>query len=208
MCMMTFFSRGTVAWSGEIAPELRKELETSGSAVEHAVIVKLRDTVDYQSLKAADGQMTRHERVNKVVQEVKAATDRSQQDLRSHLVAQVTLGKVRNMKQFWIFNGIAVTATAEAIKELASRADVAEVVQDVIMGLGVPVAASSAASAGWNLDRIGVRPLWNAGYTGQGVVVANLDTGVDVNHPDLGPKWRGGRTAGSIPTENTQPPLM
>jgi len=192
MCMATFFSVRTVAWSGEIAPELLRELESSGIAYEHAVIIKLRDTVDYQLLKATAEHMDRQERVKKVVQEVKAATERSQQDLRYHLVNQETLGKVRNMKHFWIFNGIAVTATAEAIKELASRADVSEVVQDVIMGLGVPVAASSAAPAGWNLDRIGVRPLWNAGYTGQGVVVANLDTGVDVNHPDLGPKWRGG----------------
>ena len=34
--------------------------------------------------------------------------------------------------------------------------------------------------------------MWSLGDTGRGVVVASLDSGVDVNHPDLGPRWRGG----------------
>jgi serine protease AprX len=192
MCMATFFSVRTVAWSGEIAPELLKELNSTDSFHKHAVIIKLREAVDYQSLKAAAEYVGRRERVKKVVQEIKAATDRSQRDLRSYLAARETLGRVRNVKHFWIFNGIAVSATAEAIQELASRTDVAEIVPDRLFALSAPALASTAAPAGWNLDRIGVRPLWNAGYTGQGVVVANLDTGVDFNQHELGPKWRNG----------------
>jgi bacillopeptidase F len=34
--------------------------------------------------------------------------------------------------------------------------------------------------------------VWTLGFTGQGIVVATLDTGVDLDHPALGPKWRGG----------------
>ena len=37
----------------------------------------------------------------------------------------------------------------------------------------------------WGLDRIGAPTAWNAGVTGQGVVVAVIDTGVDYFHPDL-----------------------
>ena len=54
------------------------------------------------------------------------------------------------------------------------------------------VAQSISAAAQWNLNSIRGPELWNLGYTGAGVVVANMDTGVDANHPDLAGKWRGG----------------
>lgn len=37
----------------------------------------------------------------------------------------------------------------------------------------------------WNLDMIKAPEVWNAGYTGSGITVAVIDTGVDYNHPDL-----------------------
>lgn len=37
----------------------------------------------------------------------------------------------------------------------------------------------------WNLDMIDAPEVWAQGYTGQGVVVAVVDSGVDYTHPDL-----------------------
>lgn len=37
----------------------------------------------------------------------------------------------------------------------------------------------------WNLDMINAPEVWAQGYTGQGVVVAVIDTGVDYTHPEL-----------------------
>ena len=34
--------------------------------------------------------------------------------------------------------------------------------------------------------------LRDLGGHGQGVIVANMDSGVDVSHPDLAGRWRGG----------------
>ena len=39
---------------------------------------------------------------------------------------------------------------------------------------------------------LAVPAMWAGGFRGQGIVVANLDTGVDVTQPDLAAKWRGG----------------
>jgi Ca2+-binding RTX toxin-like protein len=37
----------------------------------------------------------------------------------------------------------------------------------------------------WGIDRVKAPEVWTQGYTGQGVVVAVIDSGVDYNHPDL-----------------------
>ena len=39
---------------------------------------------------------------------------------------------------------------------------------------------------------LGAPALWQAGFTGKGVTVAMVDTGVDPKHPDLGGSFRGG----------------
>ena len=53
--------------------------------------------------------------------------------------------------------------------------------------LGRPIADLPIQFGGglYGLDRIGAPEAWSAGYTGQGMVVAVIDTGVDRNHVDL-----------------------
>ncbi|TDD45887.1 peptidase S8 [Kribbella antibiotica] len=41
------------------------------------------------------------------------------------------------------------------------------------------------ASTDWSVPQIGVPAAWQRGFTGKGVKVAILDTGIDGNHPDL-----------------------
>jgi hypothetical protein len=49
---------------------------------------------------------------------------------------------------------------------------------------GLPEVPDLGGSS-WNLDQINAPEVWNQSFTGEGVVVAVLDTGVDYNHPDL-----------------------
>ena len=45
--------------------------------------------------------------------------------------------------------------------------------------------ADFGGSREWNLNAVGAPEAWATGYTGQGVTVAVVDTGVDLDHPDL-----------------------
>ncbi|MEA5463288.1 S8 family peptidase [Leptothoe sp. PORK10 BA2] len=43
----------------------------------------------------------------------------------------------------------------------------------------------------WGLDAINAPEVWNQGITGKGIVVAVIDDGIDINHPDLAPNiWQ------------------
>ena len=57
------------------------------------------------------------------------------------------------------------------------------------MSLIRPVASKAAAKPGakptWGIGRLGVPALWAAGFTGTGVLVGHLDTGIDGKHPAL-----------------------
>ncbi|MBW4520474.1 MAG: S8 family serine peptidase [Scytolyngbya sp. HA4215-MV1] len=57
----------------------------------------------------------------------------------------------------------------------------------VAAALGLPTFADVPDRGGndWGLDQVRAPEVWNQGYTGQGVIVAVVDTGVDYNHVDL-----------------------
>lgn len=62
-----------------------------------------------------------------------------------------------------------------------------------------PFANGPDVAPTWNVDQIKAPEVWNAGFTGRGVTVAVVDSGVDYHHPDLKNNiWRNvGEIAGN-----------
>ena len=146
------------------------------------MIVTMRDQADLKRVKGT----TRRIRLKGTITELTAKADTSQAPIRKLLRARTAQGKVEATAPLWVFNGISVTATADVIQELAVRPDVASITSEQI------VVVPTVGSPEPNLGTLSVPTVWDLGFSGQGVVVASLDSGVDVSHPDLAGRWRGG----------------
>jgi bacillopeptidase F len=175
------FSAGPQA--AVIAPELAAELALRAPQDEIAVIVSLSDRVDRRLFKLAD-RSKRNTRLVKALREKAAATQGT------HRVFLQNQG-ARRLRELWAINGLAVTASASAIRKLAARPGIESIRLDSILQAPVTTYGSTAPPE-WNLNMVHAPELWALGYNGAGVVVANMDTGVDADHPDLLAQWRGG----------------
>lgn len=112
----------------------------------------------------------------------------------SHMLssnARVLAQAGTHQRELWIINGMSMKVPAFMVNMLSQLPDVERISLDATLSApATPYTPSGPID--WNLTRIGAPALWSQGYTGQNVVVASLDTGVDVNHPDIAPRWRGG----------------
>ncbi len=93
---------------------------------------------------------------------------------------------------------------ANQIEKIAALPEIRQIRMERVFRLQVTSAVGSGIPE-WNINAIRAPELWAMGFTGQGVVVANMDSGVDVNHPDLTAVGGAGRTAGSTPSTPRRP---
>jgi subtilisin len=79
-------------------------------------------------------------------------------------------------------------ANKDGVAALRADQRVSQVEQAPELSLIRPVSTAKSklpATVSWGLKRMGIPTLWQAGYTGKGVLVGHLDTGVDGKHPLL-----------------------
>ena len=166
-----------------IAPELEAELATRASDEEVSIIVSFSGRVNHRSFEVKD----RRQRDARLLKALKEKATAAQKPLRALLQSN----PARRVRELWVINGMAVTVPALRVRSLARLPGVESIRPDAILQAPV-TAAGNPAPAEWNLNAVHAPELWSQGHTGSNVVVANMDTGVDPNHPDLAAKWRGG----------------
>jgi subtilisin family serine protease len=134
-----------------------------------------------------DGPLVRR---RAIIEALRGLADSEQRRLVALLVIRRLQGRVSKIRRFWIINGLEVVADPDVVTEIAALPEVAEIKPNATVQ--APSAPASSLAPEWNIARVKAPDLWGLGYRGQGVVVANMDTGVDVSHPDLNGRWRGG----------------
>ena len=172
------------AMAGSIEPRLQETLANSRVDDLTPVIIRLSDQANLAEIRDVD----RHVKRAKIVAALKDKAEKTQGPLQSLLMS----GGVADGKNLWLVNGVAVKVPGYLINEIASFPGVEAVVLDAVVQ-APPVAKTTALQpAEWNISKINAPSMWSMGFTGQNIVVANMDTGVDVTHPAVNGSWRGG----------------
>ena len=196
---------GILLWSGlqagALSPDLEEALKnTHGPLPVYAVLV---EQVDPKSLLAETRNLSKKEARRHVIQVLKTVARESQRDLLQYLHTQEQLGKASRIQPLWITNVVAFKATPEVIRTVAQRPDVAYVrynpKRHVLLSRAPKIKPLPSArdhsqtpwtpprtkAITWGVSKINAPDVWAQGYTGQGIVVGVLDTGVNYNHVDL-----------------------
>lgn len=96
------------------------------------------------------------------------------------------------LKPLWSINAVATELPPRLIAEAMKLPGVESITLDMKLLMATPPGVPPTGLPLWNLQDIDAMPIWRQGILGQGVVVGVMDSGVDLGHPDLGDRWRGG----------------
>ncbi len=181
-----------------IDPLLAEEMARRGDDEQMKVIVIMKAQYDRAQLcSRADYFVSRAERRDFLTHELKEFAAASQYDLKRSLAEMERNGMVTEPTTLWMSNSLTCLATKSAIQDLARRNDI-EIIGYAIERCWLPEdetprPASATREITQNVLQVGANQVWTLGYTGQGVVVAVVDTGVNYNHLDVVDHlWDGG----------------
>jgi subtilisin family serine protease len=187
--------------SSKLVPELIEALAEPTPGI--SVIVLMRDQVDLERLNAelTAAAVDRRGRPARVIPMLKAKAKETQAPLWDAIAELQAAGAVAAAKPLWLVNAVLVRGTPEAIVAIAGRAEVARVFIDGPIGTdhAFPESAGRATSSSTmspgaaepGLRVTGAPTLWGMGFTGAGILVMNLDSGVDGQHPSMATRWLG-----------------
>ena len=162
------------------------------------VVVLMKSQYNRTELcRKANVYASRAERRDFVVNELKAFTEASQHDLRLTLDALEHQGLVSKTYSLWSANALCFSAKESVIASLSERNDIEYIgpikQYQLIPEVEVPRAASASREITPNLTQVNADQVWELGYTGAGVVIAVVDSGVNYDHLDLADHlWDGG----------------
>ena len=133
------------------------------------------------------------------VDEFKLFSEKEQSDVMSILHAEKDNNNVSDITSHWLSNAISCKASRDVIYLLSRHNDIALIGYDEMKYMVYDNVTEDVVEDNRDFDMtdnitmVNADKVWNMGYTGKGVVVAVLDSGVNYNHIDLADHlWDGG----------------
>ncbi len=184
------FLQTPVAPAAKVAPKVLSETKDGKST---SVVILLADQADVSAAETMKDQDARGWYVYNTLTQHAARTQVGLQELLK------TQGVT--YQSFWAANMLVANADRQLIDVLAARADVARVDSNTptrwiekpeVAKFGVTAPTTNAPTvveAG--VTNVNAPAVWALGFTGQGMIVGNQDTGMRWDHNALKPKYRG-----------------
>lgn len=176
--------------AAKIAPEVLAQAAEDGNA---SVVIMLADQADVSAALEMKDQDARGWFVYNTLTQHAA---RTQAGLRAALDARGA-----SYQSFWAANMIVATADRALIETLAARDDVARIDSnkearwieppEIANASVTPNAPTAPNTVEWGVQNINAPAVWALGFTGQGMVIGDQDTGQRWTHNALKPKYRG-----------------
>ena len=165
--------------------------------------IVFKSQIDLAKLRTrAAATLDKNVKRNMLVDELKLFSEERQQEVLSILKAETRSYKVTNIKTHWLSNAISCTASSDVIYLLSKHPDIEVIGYDEMVKM-VPEESQQTLTQTQTIDdditltdniyMVNVDKVWAMGYTGKGVLVAVIDSGVNYNHEDLKDHlWDGG----------------
>jgi serine protease AprX len=182
---------------------LMRELSSNGPTFD--IVVYLKPGLPDQLLNNKK-KMDSDERARFIHQHLVRVSSSSQaallKDLNMRLLSSSSAQKIESfvVNRLWISNAIVMhNVSKEVIYTLEKHPLVKRIISDRAFKVDLEKPETmepgnidnSTASVQWNIEWIQAPKMWALGFEGQGITVANADTGVQASHPALLTKYRG-----------------
>lgn len=163
------------------------------------VIILLSEQSDATTLlREANAYRTKQEQRAYVIERLQQQANNAQRNVMELLEGLQHQGLVDDIESYWLVNGISCMADPSVMSLLEQRRDVMTVyrvaeAQWIFEDEATPAPRGDGREITHNLLQVNAPEVWAQGYTGAGVLIALIDTGVRLDHADLaGRLWDGG----------------
>jgi hypothetical protein len=182
-----------------ITGQLQLHLEEGKNQEFIDINITLKEQYDHNILYKNSREIPQGQRRQFVISQLKEFSHYHQATLLSYLEAMQKQGKVKDIQHYWIGNLINCKVAPSVIQDLILRDDLLQIdfnQERQVISLEdlhketTEVIKNISSTLAWNVWQVKANQVWEKGFTGQGVVVGVLDSGINYHHNDLaGRMW-------------------
>ena len=190
----------TLVAAGQIDPQILENINSHGNSdvlvsFKNSKLAQVRDQF-IETHKLGDDRSTR---LHSFYRTLKDHADETQSKFLSSLEKRSSFKSV-DIRQLWVTNQVIIrNASEEVIRLLQDSSEISSAEADRIIPLLTPAFSkqydtscnsTSSDDTPWGISRIEASKVWMDGFRGQGVVVSNVDSGVQYTHEALRENYR------------------